>query len=129
MSSAERPQTKSLCQHVHPHCLVPGGALADDGTWLPARGSYLFAVRALSRHFRGRMVNALLSAAKAGELTSLNPGAISALLDALMADDWVVYAMPCVEYTESVIGYLARYTHRIALSNARILGLDDDQVS
>jgi len=46
-----------------------------------------------------------------------------------MAEEWVVFAKPCLEHTESVIGYLARYTHRIAISNARILGLDDDQVS
>jgi len=118
-----------LCQHVHLHCLVPGGALADDGTWLPARGSYLFPVRALSRHFCGRFVSALRSAAKAGELTGIDPGAVSALLDALMAEEWVVFAKPCLAHTESVIGYLARYTHRIAISNARILGLDDDQVT
>jgi len=120
---------QSPCQHVHLHCLVPGGALADDGTWLPARGSYLFPVRALSRHFRGRFVSALRNAAKAGELTGLDPGPVSALLDALMAEQWVVFAKPCLAHTESVIGYLARYPHRIAISNARILGLDDDQVS
>jgi len=78
---------QSLCQHVHLHCMVPGGALADDGTRLPVKGSYLFPVRALSRHFRGRMVSALRSAAKAGgELTGIDPAAVSALLDALMAD-------------------------------------------
>jgi len=120
---------QSLCDHVHLHCLVPGGALADDGTWLPARGSYLFPVRALSRHFRGRYVSGLRSAAQAGELTGIDPGAVSALLDALMAEEWVVFAEPCLEHTASLIGYLARYTHRIVLSNARILGLDDDQVS
>ena len=119
---------QSLCQHVHLHCMVPGGALADDGTWLPARGSYLFPVRALSRHFRGRMVSALRSAAKAGELTGIDPGAVSALLDALMGEEWVVFAKPCLEHTASLIGYLARYTHRIAISNARILGVDGDKV-
>jgi len=155
---------QSLCQHVHLHCLVPGGALADDGTWLPeekdlnsmmsnktekkifytfipprelryrnaagipVKGSYLFPVRALSRHFRGRFVSALRSAAQAGELTGIDPGAVSALLDALMAEEWVVFAEPCLEHTASLIGYLARYTHRIAISNARILGVDGDQV-
>jgi len=119
---------QSLCQHVHLHCMVPGGALADDGTWLSARGSYLFPVRALSRHFRGRMVSALRSAAKTGELTGLDAGAVSALLDALMGEEWVVFAKPCLEHTASLIGYLARYTHRIAISNARILGVDGDKV-
>jgi len=128
MSSAGRPQTKNLYRHVHLHCLVPGGALADDGTWLPVKGSYLFPVRALSRHFRGRFVSALRNAAKAGELTGLDPGVVSALLDALMAKEWVVFAKPCRAHTESLIGDLARYTHRIAISNARILGVDGDKV-
>jgi len=75
------------------------------------------------------VVSALRSAAKAGEFSGIDPGAVSALLDALMAEEWVVFANPCLAHTESVIGYLARYTHRIAISNARILGLDDDQVS
>jgi len=86
---------QSLCQHVHLHCMVPGGALADDGSWVPVQGSYLFPMRALSRHFRGRMVSALRSAAKAGELAGIDPGAISALLDALMGEEWVVFAKPC----------------------------------
>jgi len=147
------------------------GALADDGTWVPVKGSYLFPVRALSRHFRGRMVSALRNAAKAGELAGIDPVEVSALLDARMAEDWVVYAKPCLgacrtsdcptagqrksagfpdpfrqiataillnrsknptrsrfpslrtpksdrllDHSESVITYLARYTHRIALS-------------
>jgi len=75
------------------------------------------------------MVGALRHAAKLGELREIASGEVSAVLDMLLAEDWVVYAKPCVEYIESVIGYLARYTHRIAISNARILGLDDDQVS
>jgi len=120
---------QSLIQHVHLHCLVPGGALADDGSWVPVKGSYLFPVRALSRHFRGRMVSALRHAADAGELAGIDPVEVSALLDALTAEDWVVYAKPCLAHTESLIGYLARYTHRIAISNARILGVDGDQVS
>ncbi len=118
---------QSLFQHVHLHCLVPGGALADDGSGsrsgqLPVPGA------GLSRHFRARFVSALRSAAKAGELAGIDSGEVWALLDALMGEDWVVYAKPCLEHTESVITYLARYTHRIAMSNARILGLDGDNV-
>jgi len=67
-----------------------------------------FPVRALSRHFRGRMVSALRNAAKAGDLAGIGPVEVSALLDDLMAEDWVVYAKPCLEHTESVITYLAR---------------------
>jgi len=119
---------QSLCQHVHLHCMVPGGALADDGSWVPVQGNYLFPVRALSRHFRARFVSALRSAAKAGELAGIDPGAVSALLDALMGEEWVVFAKPCLDHTASLIGYLARHTHRIAISNARILGVDGDKV-
>jgi hypothetical protein len=128
MTSVLHTWGQSLFRHVHLHCLVPGGALAEDRRWVPAKGSYLFPVGALSRHFRGRFVSALRSAAKAGELTGIDPGVVSALLNALMAEEWVVYAKPFLELTESVTGYLARYTHRIALSNARIPSLDDDQV-
>jgi len=74
------------------------------------------------------MVSPLRSAAQDGKLTGIDPGAVSALLDALMAEEWVVFAKPRLEHTASLIGHLARYTHRIALSNARILGRDGDRV-
>jgi hypothetical protein len=120
---------QSLCRHVHLHCLVPGGALSKDGTWTPVKGSYLFPVRALSRHVRGHMVSALRAAANNRELTRIDPAGVKPMLDALMSEDWVVYAKPCLEHTDSVVQYLAGYTHRIALSNARLLGRDGDQVS
>jgi len=128
MTSVPHTWGQSLCQRAHPHCMVPGGAFPDDGAWLPVKGSYLVPVRALSRHFRGRMVSALRSAAKAGELTGIDPGTVSALLDALMGEEWVVFAKPCLAHNASLIGYLARYTHRVAISNARILGVDGDKV-
>jgi len=119
---------QSLGQHVHLHCLVPGGALAEDGRWVPVKGHYLFPVKALSRRFRGRMVSALRDAADAGELSGIGAVELTKMLDALMGEDWVVYAKPCLEHSDSVINYLARYTHRIAISNARIQGLDGDEV-
>jgi len=103
---------QSLCRHVHLHGLVPGRALSKDGTWIPVKGRYLFPVRALSRHLRGAMVSAVRKAAGACELTGIDPAEVSRMLDALMDEQWMVYAKPCLEYTESVIGYLARYTHR-----------------
>jgi hypothetical protein len=69
-----------------------------------------------------------LGPSRMGKLTGIDPGEIAPLLDALMAEDWVVYAKPCLDYTESVISNLARYTHRIAIRNAPILGLEGDQV-
>ncbi|MFO8233210.1 MAG: IS91 family transposase [Longimonas sp.] len=121
---------QNLSQHVHLHCLVPGGALGDDGHWRCARSNYLFPVRALSRHFRGRMVGALRAAADAGELHRVTrTGEVAALLKGLMAHEWVVYTKNCLQHTATVVDYLARYTRRIAISNARIEAVDDHGVT
>jgi len=120
---------QNLSQHVHLHCLIPGGALNPDGQWKHARGHYLFPVRALSRVFRGKMVSALRVAAQHSELHRITrPGDIDNTLDGLMQTEWVVYSKACVSHTESVVAYLARYSHRIAISDQRILGTEDDQV-
>lgn len=120
---------QNLSQHVHLHCLVPGGALGADGTWRTTQGHYLFPVKALSRRFRGRMVGLLRHAAEAGELTRVTrPGDVDAVLNALMDSEWVVYTKACLKHTATVVKYLARYTHRIAITNARILAVDDERV-
>ena len=130
MSAVLHTWGQNLSQHVHLHCLVPGGALGDDGRWRAARSNYLFPVRALSRHFRGYMVSVLRKAANAGELHRVTrPGELDDRLNALMATEWVVYCKDCLEHTPSVVDYLARYTRRIAISNARILAVDDRQVT
>ena len=82
---------RTLIQHVHLHCLVPGGVLTAAGEWCPAKGAYLFPVRALSRRFRGHFVAGLRRRQRAGELERLDPEAVDGMLDALMASDWVVY--------------------------------------
>jgi hypothetical protein len=118
-----------LSQHVHLHCLVPGGAFSTEGHWHPAKSTYLFPVRALARHFRGGFLSRLRQHIQAGKLPRLkDPTPIGTLLDTLMATDWVVYSKPCLLHTGSVVNYLARYTHRIALTDARILALEGDQV-
>lgn len=130
MSTVLHTWGQNLSQHVHLHCLVPGGALTDDGAWRAARSNYLFPVRAMSRHFRGHMVSALRGAANAGELHRVtHPGEVDDQLNALMATEWVVYSKDCLEHTPSVVNYLARYTRRIAISNARILAVDDEHVT
>lgn len=112
---------ENLSRHVHLHCLVPGGALAEDDSWLCARGEYLFPVRALSRRFRGTMVSALRQAADSGQLCRVTRvGEVDERLNSLMAKEWVVYSKPCERKTERVVEYLARYTHKIAISNSRI---------
>ena len=120
---------QTLTQHVHLHCLVPGGVLTEDGAWQPAKGSYLFPVRALSRHFRGHFVAGLRRRAGAGELARTVPAAVEVMLDTVMARDWVVYSKPCPGHAEQVLGYLSRYTHRTAVSDRRLVGVDGERVA
>lgn len=130
MSAVLHTWGQSLNRHVHLHCLVPGGALAQNGQWKAARSTYLFPVKALSRHFRGRMVSSLRHAARQGALHRVTrPGEVDRVLDALMTHDWVVYTKHCLEHTDAVVEYLAHYTHRIAITNARILAVDDTHVT
>ena len=120
---------QTLTRHGHRHGLIPGGALGADGQWHPAKSTYLFPVRALSRHVRGGFVSRLRQAMNDGRLEGLGEAKQSAaLLDALMTTDWVVYAKPCLTHTETVVDSLGRYSHRIAWSDARLRGIEDDQV-
>ncbi len=120
---------QTLSQHVHLHCLVPGGALSVSGEWHPAKSTYLFPVRALSRHLRGGFISRLRQALQDGRLPRIDDRKqADAILDRLMATDWVVYSKPCITHTETVVDYLGRYSHRIALSDHRILAIDDDHV-
>jgi len=120
---------QTLTQHVHLHCLVPGGAFSEKGEWHPAKSTYLFPVRALSRHLRGGFVSRLRHAVQNGQLPHLtDPLSIKAMLDTLMARDWVVYSKPCLTHTDTVVAYLARYSHRIALTDGRIRTLGGDRV-
>jgi len=119
---------QTLTRHVHLHCLIPGGAIAADGSWHGARSTMLFPVRALSRHVRGGFVSRLRAAADAGRLERIEPAQVEAILDRLMRTDWVVYAKPCVSGAETVVDYLGRYSHRTALTDGRLLGFDGEQV-
>lgn len=130
MTAALHTWGQNLGRHVHLHCLVPGGALSDDGTWKSAKGNYLFPVKALSRHFRGRMVGSLREAAQAFELHRITrEGEVDAVLDALMNETWAVYTKACLSHTPTVVDYLGRYSHRIAITNARLLRVDDEGVT
>ena len=121
---------EALTRHVHLHCLVPGGALAANGEWHAAGSHYLFPVRALSRRFRGSMVSALRAAATDGQLNRVTrDGEIDALLEKLMQADWVVYSKACPGRAEQVVDYLSRYSHRIAISDERIVRADESRVS
>jgi hypothetical protein len=120
---------QTMSQHVHLHCLIPGGTLADDNQWHAAKSTYLFPVRALSRHYRGNLVSALRQSANAGRLSRItNTDEIDRVLNELMKKDWVVYSKHCLNRTDSIIAYLSRYTHRIAITNRRMIDLDKDRV-
>ena len=129
MSAVLHTWGQNLSQHVHLHCLVPGGALGGDGQWRRSKGNYLFPVKALSRHFRGGMVRALRQSATEGQLHRVRPGEIDAVLDHVMDEPWLVYSKACLQHTETVVAYLARYTHRIAITHHRLQALDEHGVS
>ena len=121
---------QNLSRHVHVHCLIPGGVLTESSDWHKAKNHYLFPVRALSRRFRGRMVSMLRAAVNAGELHRVTrSGEVDGVLNGLMQHEWVVYTRHCLNQAESVVDYLARYTHRIAISNGRLLTMEDDRIS
>jgi len=117
------------------HALVSGGALAPDGHWIHPRGGFLFPVKALSQVFRGKFLAALQRAFDSGALVLAgsttawaNAGNRAALFAALRAQPWVVYAKRPFAGPSQVLQYLGRYTHRIALTNNRLVSLDDETV-
>ncbi len=124
---------QTLTQHIHLHCIVTGGALAADGSrWIPAKPGFLFPVRALAMVFRAKYLEALDRAATAGKLALPDvlaaPGAFHVWLTSLRQQDWVVYAKPPFAGPEQVLQYLGRYTHRVALSNERLVDLQNGVV-
>jgi hypothetical protein len=126
-----------LDHHPHVHCVVTGGGLAlDRSSWVPCRPGFLFPVRVMGHLFRGRFL-AELKAAFArdelqfhGRLASLaDAGAFHRYLKPLYETDWVVYSKPPFGGPACVLKYLARYTHRVAISNRRLLAASDGRVS
>jgi Putative transposase/Transposase zinc-binding domain len=124
--------SRDLSFHPHVHCIVTGGGLSPDGTrWVACRRDYFLPVLVLGALFRGKMLAALRRAYDRGELVLsggaaalADPSAFAALLDALYNKRWVVYAKPPFGGAKQVFRYLGRYTHRVGLSNHRLLGMD-----
>jgi hypothetical protein len=125
-----------LQAHFHLHALVPGGALADDGTrWAPTHPKFLFPVKALGEVFRGKFLGALQAPAITQALCfnahtahlSTQAG-FSKLIDQLYDKNWIVYARRPFKGPQQVIDYVGRYTHRVAISNNRIIDVRDGQV-
>ncbi len=127
---------QTLIHHPHVHCVVPAGGLAKDGSWHPCRPGFFLPVRVLSRLFRGKFVAGLREAFQEGRLELhgtlaryRRSSAFGGLLQKACHTEWVVYAKPPFEAPEHVLKYLARYTHRIAISNHRLLLVDDEVVT
>lgn len=116
---------QDLGRHVHVHALVAGGALTAAGEWVRPKRGFLFPVKALSRVFRGKFAAVLAEQRQHGQLPAIaEAGAWAALKAALYRHDWVVYAKQPLGGPEQVLEYLGRYTHRVAISNERIVGMD-----
>jgi hypothetical protein len=128
---------QNLMLHPHLHVIVPGGGLSADGQqWIACPRGFFLPVKVLSRVFRGKLLDFLNQAQKAGRLpcrgtlAELNKAASwRRFLSALYAIDWVVYSQPPAAGPEVVLKYLARYTHRVAISNERIERIADGQVT
>jgi hypothetical protein len=127
---------RDLSFHPHVHCIVTGGGLSLDGDrWVAARRKYLFPVRVMGALFRGKFLAALTAAHARGELAPpsgnepVDPEAFERLCDRLYRSRWVVYAKRPFGGAEQVIRYLGRYTHRVGLSNDRLVSMDDDGIT
>ena len=125
--------------HLHPHihCVVPGGGISPDGSrWIACRESFFLPVRVLSGLFRNKFLSHLGKAFRQGKLKFLGdlaslaePKAFGALCEKAARIDWVVYAKRPFGGPEQVLKYLARYTHRVAISNNRLLSLENGRVT
>jgi hypothetical protein len=128
--------TQTLLHHPHVHCLVPGGGLSRDGArWVACRPGFFLPVRVLGRVFRGKFLAGLEALGRAGRLAFqgvlaplAEPCALHALIAQAREKEWVVYAKPPFGGPARVLRYLARYTHRVAIGNSRLLALEDGHV-
>jgi len=127
---------QNLEHHPHVHCVVPGGGLSPDGSrWVACPPGFFLPVRVLSRVFRGKFLALLRHAFDQGKLSFhgklkmlADASAFQRRLTASAQTEWVVYAKPPFGGTERVLKYLARYTHRVAISNRRLIALEDGAV-
>jgi hypothetical protein len=127
---------QNLMHHPHLHCLVPGGGISPDGTrWIACRSGFFLPVRVLSRLFRGLFLYYLEKAFTVGELKFFSaqrhlyePAAFRRHLQPVRTTEWVVYAKRPFAGPRQVLDYVGRYTHRIAISNSRLLSIDDARI-
>jgi putative transposase/transposase-like zinc-binding protein len=129
---------QTLVRHPHVHCVVPAGGFApDDHRWVrPKYAGFFLPVKVLSRVFRGKFVAGLRRAYARGELdlggaaaALREPAHWCAFVDGLFRTDWVVYAKPAFGGPTAVFRYLGRYTHRVAISNHRLIAFDGERIT
>ena len=128
---------QTLIDHYHLHCIVTGGGLALDGSgWVGCARHYLFNVRALSEVFGGKFRAGLLGLYKEGGLEFhgelagwVEAGGFQLLMKQLAKQEWVVYAKRPFAGPQQVLAYLSRYTHRVAITNSRLLAWDEENVT
>ena len=128
---------QKLLDHFHLHCLIPAGALSfDEQKWTPSRKKFLFRTKSLGKEFRKRYIHHLDGLFQNGELEFFGkskafetPEGFQSLRNKLWSNGWVVYAKKPFAGPEQVLSYLGRYTHRIAISNSRIVSEKDGRVT
>ena len=129
--------SQRLLHHPHIHCVVPGGGISPDAQrWIACRPDFFLPVGVLSRLFRRLLLEALQRAFNNGQLQFhgalghlANPQAFAQVLQTCRQTEWVVYVKPPFGGPRNVLDYLARYTHRVAIANHRLLGLDKGRVT
>ena len=125
---------RDLQFHPHLHCIVTGGGLTEDGErWVSSSSTYLFPIEVISQLYRGKFVAALTSAYRKEQLdlpsNLTTPEEFEILRRSLFSKNWVVYAKRPFAGPEQVFSYLGRYTHRVGISNHRILSVTDNSVT
>lgn len=124
------------CHHPHLHCVVPGGGISPEGEWVSCRDGFFLPVKVLSRLFRRLFLEKLQQSFDRGKLRFHGDwahlqerAALASFLRPLGKIEWVVYAKPPFGGPAQVLEYLGRYTHRVAISNERLVSQDDTSVS
>lgn len=137
MTSVLHTWGSAMTHHPHVHVIVPGGGVSPDGTkWIGCRPGFFLPAKVLSRLFRRLFLEGLVRLHKAGKLRFFgdlsnlaDPAVFAAYLAPLRKTEWVVYAKPPFGGPEAVLAYLSRYTHRVAVSNHRLVSADTDTVA
>lgn len=137
MTSVLHTWGSAMTHHPHVHMIVPGGGLSLDGkSWVSCKSGFFLPVRVLSRLFRRLFLEKLAAAHKTGKLEFFgqqagltDPDAFAALLAPLRKSEWVVYAKRPFAGPKAVLAYLSRYTHRVAISNSRLISTDGNTLT